>query len=82
MKGCIALQDALEGDASLFIRSDHIEEAWRIVDPLLTAWEERQNSPLHPYEPGSWGPQAADDLLAQNGHVWLQVCGGHGEVGA
>ena len=72
------LQDALEGDASLFIRSDHIEEAWRIVDPLLNAWEERQNSPLHLYEPGSWGPQAADDLLAQNKHVWLQVCGGHG----
>ena len=72
------LQDALEGDASLFIRSDHIEEAWRIVDPLLTAWEESQNSPLYPYAPGSWGPQASDDLLAQNGHVWLQVCGGHG----
>ena len=72
------LQDALDGDASLFIRSDHIEEAWRIVDPLLAAWEGQQGSPVHTYEPGSWGPQAADDLLAQNGHTWLQVCGGHG----
>jgi glucose-6-phosphate 1-dehydrogenase len=72
------LQDALEGDASLFIRSDHIEEAWLIVDPLLTAWEERQDSPVHTYEPGSWGPQAAADLLAQDGRSWLQVCGGHG----
>ena len=72
------LQDALEGDATLFIRSDHIEEAWLIVDPLLTAWEERQDSPVHAYEPGSWGPQAADDLLAQDGRAWLQVCGGHG----
>ena len=76
------LQDALEGDASLFIRSDHIEEAWRIVDPLLTAWEGQQGPPIHTYEPGSWGPQASDALLAQNSHVWLQVCGGHGEVGA
>ena len=49
------LQDALEGDASLFIRSDHIEEAWRIVDPLLKAWEDPEAPPLHAYEPGSPG---------------------------
>ena len=68
------LQDALAGDASLFIRSDHIEEAWHIVDPLLTAWEDPSSSPLHIYEPGSWGPEAADALLAQNGHAWLPGC--------
>jgi len=68
------LQDALSGDASLFIRSDHIEEAWHIVDPLLTAWEDPSSSPLHIYQPGSWGPEAADALLAQNGHAWLPGC--------
>ena len=71
------LQDALEGDASLFIRSDQIEEAWRIVDPLLQAWEDPATPALEVYEPGSWGPKAADDLLAQDGRQWLQVCGVH-----
>ena len=69
------LHDALEGDASLFIRSDHIEEAWRIVEPLL----ERQAT-LRPqtYEDGTWGPKAAADLLSRLGHSWQRVCGVHG----
>jgi glucose-6-phosphate 1-dehydrogenase len=66
------LQDALEGDAALFIRSDQIEEAWRIVDPLIEEWEGPANSsPLHGYEPGSQGPAAADELLSQDGRAWL-----------
>ena len=69
------LQDALEGDGRLFIRNDHIEEAWRIVDPLL----KQGTFPLHVYEPGSWGPDAAEALLSQDGQAWLQACGGHGE---
>ena len=71
------LQDALEGDTSLFIRSDHIEEAWRIVDPLIRALEDRSAPPPHLYEPGSWGPEAADTLLVEAGHTWVRVCGGH-----
>ena len=70
------LQDALEGEATLFIRSDHIDEAWRIVDPLLEAWE---RTPPHLYEPGSWGPDAADELLAEDGHRWVRTCGVHDE---
>ena len=76
------LQDALDGDATLFIRRDHIEEAWRIADPLLEAWEGPGAPPIHLYEPGSWGPEAADALLAQDGRTWLQACGGHGEESA
>ena len=71
------LQDALEGDPTLFIRSDHIEEAWRIVDPLLRAWEEQEASPVQTYKPGSWGPAAADALLAQDGRGWQRSCGAH-----
>jgi len=56
------LGDAVEGDARLFARADGVEEAWRIVDPLL----EDGPAPL-PYEPGSWGPEAADDLIADHG---------------
>ena len=64
------LEDALAGDASLFIRSDHIEEAWRIVDVLQEAWEERELSTLHTYPIGSWGPPAAAALLSEDGRGW------------
>jgi glucose-6-phosphate 1-dehydrogenase len=67
------LQDSLEGDASLFIRSDHIEEAWRIVAPLLEGQEGAGTLRPQSYEPGSWGPAAADGLLSQLGHKWLGV---------
>ncbi len=72
------LQDSLEGDASLFIRSDHIEEAWRIVGPLLNGQENPSVPSPQEYEPGSWGPPAADKLLSQGGHIWQRVCGVHG----
>ena len=73
------LQDSLEGDASLFIRSDHIEEAWRIVGPLLEGQEGEGAPRPQVYEPGSWGPEAADGLLSQRGHRWLGVCGSDGD---
>ena len=76
------LQDALEGDASLFIRSDHIEEAWRIVDPLLQRWEKYDTQPPQIYEPGSWGPEASDALLSRDGRTWQGVCGFHGDDNA
>ena len=69
----LLLEDALKGDASLFIRSDHIEEAWRIVEPLLN-WHEIRAP--YQYDRGSWGPQAADWLLEQDGRSWVLVCGG------
>ena len=71
------LEDALNGDASLFIRNDHIEEAWKIVDPLIEAWDSDSRDQVHVYRTGSWGPPAADALLAENGHSWVSVCSGH-----
>ena len=71
------LQDALEGDGRLFIRSDHAEEAWRIVDPLLQAWEQSDGDTPHIYEPGSWGPVTADAFLDQDGRRWQGRCGAH-----
>ena len=70
------LEDALSGDASLFIRSDQLEEAWKIVGPLLDAGD-GPSDPLHAYRRGSWGPQAADQLLAADGRTWHRVCGSH-----
>ena len=75
------LSDALDGDASLFIRSDHIEEAWKIVDPLLEAWEDSISHPVQWYEPGSWGPDTADALLSQDGRSWSPVGDRHGRIG-
>lgn len=67
------LQGALTGDHQLFAREDGIEETWRIVQPLLD-----RPGPVHEYEPGSWGPDAAGDLL--RGHRgWQQpwLAGNH-----
>jgi glucose-6-phosphate 1-dehydrogenase len=63
------LLDAMVGDPTLFIRTDEVEEAWRIVDPLLTAWA-RDDAPLSHYPAGSWGPKEADGLLEREGRAW------------
>ena len=52
------LGDAMKGDATLFARGDGVEAAWHVVQPILQYGE-----PLYTYEPGSWGPKEADDLL-------------------
>src|SRR5215472_6823678 len=49
------LTDAMSGDATLFAREDYVEEAWRIVDPVL-----KDKTPVFEYEPGTWGPKEAN----------------------
>lgn len=71
------LLDALHGDASLFARSDGIEAAWRLIDPILEGWKTRDAPPLASYELGSWGPAEADALLAGDGSAWRLSCGEH-----
>ena len=61
------LSDALAGDATLFARQDEVEEAWRIVDPILG-----NATPVHVYAPGSWGPSEADTLIGLDG-PWINV---------
>jgi len=65
--------DALLGDASLFTRADEVEEAWAIVDPILAAWAEMPAPDFPNYEAGTWGPEAADDLLAREGRRWRRI---------
>lgn len=65
--------DALHGDAALFARSDEIEQAWRLIDPLVDAWEHKDGPALLSYEPGSWGPVAAKKLIVQNSCAWKSV---------
>jgi glucose-6-phosphate 1-dehydrogenase len=64
--------DALHGDASLFIRSDAIELAWRFIDPILAGWNGPDAPPLHEYVQGAFGPAAADDFIARDCHSWLR----------
>ncbi len=56
------LTHAMEGDPTMFAREDYVEEAWRIVDPLLKA-----GSPVYPYEKGSWGPSEVDQKVSPPG---------------
>lgn len=52
------LTDAMAGDATLFARQDYVEEAWRIVDPVL-----KEGTPVYEYEPGSWGPDEVEQRV-------------------
>jgi glucose-6-phosphate 1-dehydrogenase len=56
------LGDAIQGDATLFAREDYVEEAWRIVDPVL-----KGGAPVYEYEPGSWGPREVESSVAPPG---------------
>ncbi len=64
------LLDAIQGDASLFMRSDEIERAWAIVDPLVAAVEQPEAPTPSNYERGTWGPHCADALISSEGRHW------------
>jgi len=65
------LADAMLGDPTLFTRSDEVEAAWRLYTPLLELIEDAPwQLPVQPYEARTWGPAAADSLLADDGLVW------------
>ncbi|HZU35541.1 MAG TPA: glucose-6-phosphate dehydrogenase, partial [Gemmataceae bacterium] len=68
------LQDAVQGDATLFMRSDEIERAWEIMDPLIAASESPEAPAPEEYAVGSQGPACADALLAKEGRHWLTMC--------
>jgi glucose-6-phosphate 1-dehydrogenase len=63
------LLDAMRGDATLFTRSDEVDEQWAIVDAIVAAW--KRDRPAFPnYAAGTWGPPSADDLLKRDGRSW------------
>jgi len=64
------LLEAMAGDATLFIRRDEVETAWSTVDAIRKGWDNKPLSNREFYAAGTWGPVAAEDLLAQRGHVW------------
>ena len=58
----VLLHAAMQGDSTRFKRQDGVEEAWRVMQPLVDA-----PPPVHPYAKGSWGPAEADRLIAGHG---------------
>jgi glucose-6-phosphate 1-dehydrogenase len=73
------LLDVVNGDASLFTRSDEIEIAWQLIDPLVCGLESPDAPQVAGYEPGSDGPVEAHDLMARDGRAWWTSCGEHQE---
>ena len=64
------LLDAMRGDATLFMRADQVEEGWDVITPVLEAWESRSSLDFPNYAAGTWGPEAAETLIAREGQVW------------
>jgi glucose-6-phosphate 1-dehydrogenase len=63
------LLDAIIGDATLYTRQDMVEASWSAVQPILDYWS-TQKFPFPNYAAGTWGPAAADEMLARRGHIW------------
>ena len=68
------LLDVLNGDTSLFARSDEVELAWGIVDPILAAWDSPAAPPLEIYPSGEWGPECSIQWMRDQGREWFDVC--------
>ena len=65
------LLDVCRGDATQFMRADQLESAWGVITPILEVWGSGQPTDFPNYGAGSWGPQAASTLIAQNGRNWI-----------
>ncbi len=68
------LLDAVHGDATLYPRSDSVEEAWKIIDPVLKEWESNKDIKLYGYPAGTWGPENADEIIEGKENQWRYPC--------
>ncbi len=66
------LLDAIRGDATLFMRADQVEEAWKVVQPVLDVWGATPPAEFPNYASGTWGPAAAERMLARDGRSWIE----------
>jgi len=69
------LLDIMGGDSTLFMRADQVEAAWRVLMPIVDAWDNTPVNHFPNYESGSWGPAEADALIAKAGHSWVSALG-------
>jgi glucose-6-phosphate 1-dehydrogenase len=66
------LLDCMLGEATLFTRSDEVEAAWAVVDPMLDFWANKRPDHFPNYPAGSWGPTVADEFIAREGAKWRE----------
>ena len=66
------LLDVIEGDATLFMRADQVEASWKVIMPVLEMWAANPPLDFPNYPAGTWGPEASNVLIAQDGRSWLQ----------
>ncbi|HSU29578.1 MAG TPA: hypothetical protein VLJ68_14425, partial [Chitinophagaceae bacterium] len=71
------LEDVITGNQTLFMRADQVEAAWKLITPILEHWQEYLPDDFPDYAPGSWGPEAADDLIERDGRHWVNISPGH-----
>ena len=64
------LLDCMLGDSTLFTRHDEVETAWNFVQGILDVWQAGSPEGILTYEPGTWGPQGADEFIWKDGHRW------------
>ncbi|MER3470145.1 MAG: glucose-6-phosphate dehydrogenase [Chitinophagaceae bacterium] len=67
------LEDVIEGNPTLFMRADQVEAAWKIITPILEVWQSKPPVDFPNYSPGTWGPEDAEALIAQDGHHWVSL---------
>lgn len=67
------LLDVIEGEATLFMRGDQVEAAWKVISPIQELWQEKPPVDFPNYAPGTWGPEDAEALIAKDGHNWVSL---------
>jgi len=65
------LLDVMIGDVTLFMRGDQAEAAWSVISPVLQVWNMSRPTDFPNYQAGTWGPEEADNLIAQDGYNWM-----------
>jgi glucose-6-phosphate 1-dehydrogenase len=67
------LLDAMEGDATLFMRADQVEASWAAIKNILDVWDYSSSPDFPNYSAGTWGPEEAQSLIARDGHTWIAM---------
>jgi glucose-6-phosphate 1-dehydrogenase len=67
------LEDVIEGNPTLFMRADQVEAAWKVIAPIMEAWQKRPAVDFPNYTPGTWGPEDAEALIAKDGNHWVTL---------
>ena len=68
------IYDSINGDATLFARTEEVIEAWKFLSPVIEAWKNDKDVPLYGYPAGTWGPETADDLIEEKDMTWRYPC--------